>query len=191
LTNSLPYNDNDLLALLAQDDRNAFELLYQRYWLSLYDKAYQRLKNSQQAEDIVQDIFVTLWSRRAVLRINNLPGYLHTAVRFRVFNYVKRDLASEVFFEPFEAMAAHQEGADEHLMEKEMLCLINSYADTLPDKRRQIFLLHLQENMSTKEIAGQLRISQKTVQNQLGNALHGLRTHIVPSLIGLMATSFF
>src|SRR5580698_6805084 len=105
-----PNNDNELLVLLAQDNRNAFELLYRRYWLELYDAAYQRLKNNQQAEDIVQDIFVNLWIRRDLVKIENLRAYLHAAVRFRVLNYVQRDLASEAFYEPFEAIASYQSG---------------------------------------------------------------------------------
>jgi RNA polymerase sigma-70 factor (family 1) len=178
-----PNNDNELLVLLAQDNRNAFELLYRRYWLELYDAAYQRLKNNQQAEDIVQDIFVNLWIRRDLVKIENLRAYLHAAVRFRVLNYVQRDLASEAFYEPFEAIASYQSGADGILLEKEMMQLVLLYADTLPEKRRQIFLMRLNENLSTREIADQLRISQKTVQNQLGTAIHGLRAHISPLLI--------
>jgi RNA polymerase sigma-70 factor (ECF subfamily) len=183
----ISYTDNELLALLSRDNRNAFELLYKRYWPELYDAAHQRLKNNQQAEDIVQDIFINLWSRRARLNIDNLPAYLHTAVRFRVFNYVHRDLAAETFYEPFEAIAICHSGADGQLLEKEMLQLVQAYADTLPEKRRRIFLMHLTGNLSTREIADQLRISQKTVQNQLGNALHGLRTHIVPAFILLVS----
>jgi RNA polymerase sigma-70 factor (ECF subfamily) len=177
------YTDNELLDLLSQDNRNAFELLYKRYWPTLYDAAHQRLKNNQQAEDIVQDIFINLWTRRAHLKIDNLPAYLCTAVRFRVFNYVHRDLAAEAFYEPFEAMAAHHAGADGQLLEKEMMQLVEAYAKSLPEKRRRIFLMHLTGNLSTREIADQLRVSQKTVQNQLGTALHGLRTHIIPALL--------
>jgi RNA polymerase sigma-70 factor (family 1) len=190
LMTGVVYNDNDLLALLAQDNRNAFELLYRKYWLELYDSAHQRLKNNQQAEDIVQDIFVNLWIRRSLVKIENLPAYLHAAVRFRVFNYVQRDLASEVFYEPFESIGFYQSGADGLLLEKEMMHLIQLYAETLPERRKQIFLMHINENLTTREIADQLRVSQKTVQNQLGSAMHGLRTHISPLVI-IFILSYF
>ncbi len=172
------HNDSELLTLLTQDDSEAFELLYRRYWHQLYDAAYQRLRNGQQAEDIVQDIFVTIWTRRANLHIENLQAYLHTAVRFRVFNYVERDLADKAYFEPFATIVDCHSAADEQLMNKEMIKLIRLYARTLPEKRRQIFLLHLSESLTTREIAEQLHIKQKTVQNQLGKALQGLRSHI-------------
>lgn len=190
MTTAAKYNDNELLVLLTQDNRAAFELLYRRYWLQLFDAAYQRLKDSQQAEDIVQDIFVSIWTRRAVLKIENLSAYLHAAVRFRVFNYVARDAVSASFYEPFEAIAVQSAWADGHLMEKEMISLLNSYIKTLPEKRRQIFLMHIRENLSTKEIAEQLRVSQKTVQNQLGTALHGFRTHVLPLILFFLTTTF-
>ncbi len=189
LTTIASYSDGELLTLLAQDNRDAFELLYRRYWLQLFDAAYQRLKNTQQAEDIVQDIFITIWTRRAVLKIANLPGYLHAAVRFRVLNYVARDAAAPAFYEPFEAIISGSQAADGNLLEKELIGLLHAYIKTLPKKRRQIFLLHLRENLSTKEIAGRLNISQKTVQNQLGTALHGLRTHVLPTLFFLFTIS--
>jgi RNA polymerase sigma-70 factor (ECF subfamily) len=178
LKNDFCHTDCELLALLTLDDGQAFEVLYHRYWHQLYDAAYQRLRNVQQAEDIVQDIFVTIWTRRAKQRIENLPAYLHTAVRFRVFNYVERDLANKAFFEPFGTVVDCQSAADEQLMSKEMIKLIRLYARTLPEKRRQIFLLHLSDSLTTREIAEQLHIKQKTVQNQLGKVLHGLRSQI-------------
>jgi RNA polymerase sigma-70 factor (family 1) len=177
------YTDNELLVLLTQDDRKAFELIYRKYWLELYDSAYQRLKNNQQSEDIVQDIFVNLWIRRRQVTIENLPAYLHSAVRFKVFNYVERDLACQALYEPNETIASCQSAADSRLMEQELMSLVLLYADSLPEKRKQIFLMHLHDNLSTKEIADQLKVSQKTVQNQLGSAIQGLRAHISPFLL--------
>jgi RNA polymerase sigma-70 factor (ECF subfamily) len=183
------HTDCELLALLKRDDRKAFKSLYQRYWQPLYDAAYQRLRQGFQAEDIVQDIFASLWIRRAELQIENLPAYLHAAVRFRVFNYIERDLAGAAFFEPFETIAGCQAPADEQLLGKEMAKLVQLYADTLPEKRKQIFQLHLADSLSTREIADRLQINQKTVQNQLGKSLKGLRRHIAH--LGLFCSLIF
>jgi RNA polymerase sigma-70 factor (ECF subfamily) len=65
---------------------------------------------------------------------------------------------------------------------------VYSYADTLPDKRKEIFLLHIKNKLSTKEIAAMLGISQKTVQNQLRTAQIGLRPHIATILALLIAS---
>jgi RNA polymerase sigma-70 factor (family 1) len=189
LPTEICHNDCELLALLTQGDKEAFATLYRRHWKDLYDQVYKRLKNPQQAEDIVQDVFVSLWSRRCLAEINNLPAYLHSAVRFRVFNYVERELAPDAFFEPFEFMLSSGSSADDRLIEKEMIRLIQLFAKTLPEKRKKIFLMHISGNMNTREMADRLHIKQKTVQNQLGRALEGLKTRI--SGLGLLLIWLF
>jgi RNA polymerase sigma factor (sigma-70 family) len=170
------YNDCQLLALIKQGDRQAFAVLYKRYWKDLFDQAYKRLKNSQQSEDLIQDVFVSLWLRRAIVEIDNLPAYLHGAVRFRVFNFVKREMVSAAFFEPLEIIVDEEASVDGQLLGKEMIRLIQLFANTLPEKRKQIFLLHFSGNLTSREIAEQLQIKQKTVQNQLGRAVESLKT---------------
>ena len=182
------YTDNELSRLLHQGDEPAFAELYNRYWLELYNTAYQRLKNKEQVEDIIQDVFVKLWIRRAEIQIENAQAYLHTAIRFRVFNYVEREAVHESFFEPFETIGFSSSTADEKVLEKELLDLVYAYINTLPEKRKQIFLLYIKDNLSTREIAERLNISQKTVQNQLGTAMQNLHTRIAPILIAIAAS---
>jgi len=176
------YTDAELLALMREDRQDAFELLYLRYWLSLYDAAYQRLKNIEQSEDIVQEIFLKFWARRHEVNIENLPVYLHMAVRYSVYNLVSRGVASKTFYQPLETVTSLATAADAKVIEMELHSLIFSYINTLPKKRRLIFTLHFEENLSTKEIASRLNISQKTVQNQLGAVVHGLRTKLTALL---------
>jgi RNA polymerase sigma-70 factor (family 1) len=186
----MPYTDEGVLRRMAAGDEGAFKMLYDRYWTVLYDKAYQRLKNQQQAEDIVQELFVSLWLRREELSVDNLPAYLNNAVRYRVLNHVLRNKAGSHFYGPFESFFASAQSSDELLLQKELLEAIHAYIATLPEKRREIFLLHFEKNLSTEEISKQLGISQKTVQNQLGTAMQGLRTHITPILLAIISTRF-
>ena len=181
------YTDNELTTLLQQGNESAFAELYNRYWLELYDTAYHRLKNKEQIEDIIQDVFEKLWIRRAELHIENAQAYLHTAIRFRIFNYAERNAAHESFFEPFESIAFTPAGADEKILEKELIDLLNAYIESLPKKRRNIFLLRIRHNLTTKEIASRLKVSQKTVQNQLGTTMQNLYTRIAPVIIFLAA----
>lgn len=182
------YSDNELVTLLQQGSEESFAEIYNRYWVELYDAAYQRLKNKEQVEDIIQDVFVKLWIRRAELNINNAQAYLHTAIRFRVFNYVERENVHESFFEPFESIVSPHQSADERVLEKELLDLVQAYIESLPRKRKEIFLLHTRDNLSTKEIAERLNISQKTVQNQLGTTMQGLHNKIIPVIVAMAAT---
>lgn len=188
---NVSFTDQQLLSMVAEGDEHAFKEIYSRYWTGLYDTAFKRLKNSKQSQDIVQDVFIGLWERREDLQIRDLAAYLHTAVRYRVYNFVSRDLASEAFFEPFEAVVAYSAGADEMLIEKEIFQLATAYIATLPKKRKQIFTLYTEENLSTTEIARRLNISRKTVQNQLGTAISGLKANLLPVLLLLYYLSIF
>jgi RNA polymerase sigma-70 factor (ECF subfamily) len=177
-----------LLQLLKQGDREAFATLYDRYWLKLFDQAFKRLANREQSEDIVQNIFVRIWQRRESLDIDDLPAYLFTALRYNLLDYITRIKTATSFYEPFEAMLRESEMPDSVLIAKDFMNLVYSYADTLPDKRKEIFLLHIKNKLSTKEIAAMLGISQKTVQNQLRTAQIGLRPHIATILALLIAS---
>lgn len=186
----LPHNDKELLGQLSTGSESAFDSIYRKYWPSLYDSAFRRLENWHQAEDLVQEVFLRLWNKRAELHIDNLAAYLHTAVRFEVLTYISRHRAPVSFYEPFEAMFLEQNLPDARIRIKELIDLIAAYAHSLPEKRRQIFLLHIDEKLSTKEMAEILNISQKTVQNQLATALKGLRGYIDPTLLLVLFTHY-
>lgn len=178
VTAYIHYTDTNLLELLAQHDRLAFDTLYDRYWELLYHAAYKRLKDKEQCRDIIQDVFVDLWCRRGQVKISNLKAYLLTAVRFQVYKVIAKEKAGPAFFELYETIASSSFGAEGNIMEKELLHYVKAWIDVLPEKKRRIFLLHTEEDLSTKEIADELSISQKTVQNQLGTTIQRLRLHI-------------
>jgi RNA polymerase sigma-70 factor (family 1) len=177
------HTDQQLCDLLRQDDREAFDMMYERHWQSLYLSANRLLKSRTQAEDIVQDLFINLWQKRGEYQIENLPAYLRKALRSRVFNYLKRDQAKNSFYEPFEDMQQASFSADQLVRDKEFLKLIAAYVDTLPSKRREIFLLKYRDHMNTSEIADHLGVSMKTVQNQLNRALSGLKDVLAALLL--------
>ena len=184
------FQEKELLQLMAQDDREAFEKLYRFYWLEMYDNAYKRLRNKKQAEDIVQEVFMALWLRRKEQNIDNLQAYLHTAVKFKVFNYIARDQSNNFFYDPFVEVALSTSSSDHILIEKELYNLLIAYINTLSKKKKELFRLHFLENMSTKEISDHLKIPRKTVQNLLRSILLDARTRIAPLLIFYLTKRF-
>jgi len=182
-------SDAALLNLVKQDDREAFAVIYRKHWQALYNSAYKRTRDKEQCQDIVQNVLADLWIRRVDLDIDNLPAFLHTAVRFQVFKQVSKHPLNSVFLDSFEQTITSPEQTDDPLLEKEILSLMSLWIAALPGKRRKIFLLHYTDGRSTKEIAAELGISQKTVQNQLNTATQALRarlTHII-SISALLA----
>jgi len=186
----LLYTDQELLAALQRGDSNAFENIYKRYWTRLYPVVHQRLCDKEQTEDVLQEVFAYLWVKREELSIQNLKSYLFTAARYQAITHLTRRRGPLAFFEPFESMLLEAETPEEKMIAKELYQWVIRYADTLPAKRREIFLLHVRDKYTTKEIAEQLGVSQKTVQNQLGSALKGLKSMITPVIIAMLGSRF-
>lgn len=171
-------SDLELLLLIRNDDVSAFEELYHRYWESMYNAAYKRLRSREQCRDLLQDIFADLWRRKNQLSIDNVSGYLHMAVHYQVYKLVAKQATGPAFMELFEKIATSPYAADNALAEKETQQVIHAWINTMPEKRREIFHLYYEEKMNTRDIATHLNISQKTVQNQLGKAVQHLRTRL-------------
>ncbi len=176
-------HDQQLLTRMAVDDKAAFSEIYVKYWEELFDAAYKRLKNTNQSEDIVQDLFVKLWIKRVSLKIGNLSAYLHTAVKYAVYNYVQRDLVAESFYEPFETISEFATVHDTSILKEEIVLLIDSYIKTLPKNRKKVFILYFREEYDIQQIAAEMGISPKTVQNHISIALRGLRSTKISFII--------
>ncbi len=191
ITNYSVLEDGELVSLLNTGNREAFDELYRRYWLLLYDAAYKRLEDKQQAEDIVQEVFIRLWMRRNEVAIGAVAAYLHTAVRYSVLSYITRHKVSLSFYNSFEALLLlEKDTPEDQLLTKELLVSVYAYAETLSERKKQIFLLHVHHKLTTREIADALEISQKAVQNQLGPTLDGLRSHLAPVVLAIIASRF-
>jgi RNA polymerase sigma-70 factor (family 1) len=162
--------NEELLLLLQQDGDEGFSIVYRQFWPSLYNSAYKRLRDKEKCQDVVQNVFTDLWHRRKKITINNLAAYLHTAVRFQVYKQSLKTPVSIDFYGVFEELLESPFTADESVLSSELSNLIELWIAALPTKRRKIFLMHYYENLSTKEIADKLNISQKTVQNQINTA---------------------
>jgi RNA polymerase sigma-70 factor (family 1) len=190
LNTVIPIHDSVLVQQLSRDDRKAFEIIYSKYWRSLLDTAWKGLQNKQAAEDLVQGVFLSLWQKREQLQINNLEAYLKTAVRYKILNHVVRSKRTHEFFESFYEIFQEKNTPESTFLAKSLMELIHAYAAILPVKRREIFMLYVRSRLSTKEIAETLGLSQKTVQNQLGISLQGLRAKVAPILLFLIVIHF-
>ena len=170
--------DQQLLKNIAKNCQHSFSILYEKYWESAYGSAYKRLKDSDQAKDIVQEIFTYIWFKRATLQIDNLPAYLHVSVRNKVFKHVDKQKSIHPFFAVLETLPALHLQTDSDLLTKEFFKAYENLVKSLSPKKQQIFRLRFEEDLSTKEIAQQLGLSRKTVQNQLTRAVIYLRTSL-------------
>jgi RNA polymerase sigma-70 factor (ECF subfamily) len=169
-------SDCQLTDLLTGGDEQAFNQIYQRFWKKIYNESYKRVKDTDIAEDIVQDIFADLWIKRHTRKIENLNGYLMSAARYQVFMLYKKNVNRPAFEQPLE-LIDHPSLVAESIHEvKDIKDCITRWMNMQPEKRREVFRLKFFEDKSTLETSEVLNISQKTVQNQFTISLHSLRS---------------
>jgi len=188
----LPQSDDEgLLTLLQEGHEYALARIYKKYWDRLYLSAHAILKDSQACEDIIQEIFLKLWLNREVISIEtSLPAYLHASVRYAVFRQIRSGRVREDIFDHlYERIQA---GSDyDNIEYKELAQQINDLVDRLPDKCRAVYKLSREQHLSHKEIALQMNISPKTVENHLTKALSFLRVSLGQVLTIELLCTFF
>ncbi len=170
-------SDNDILfEKIKSGDRKAFESLFKEHYLHLVAFANTFLHDMDNAENIVQNIFVTLWEKRKKYKINSLKGYLMVAVRNSCHNEIKRLQHEQNYRLSMKKTDAFEvvNYSDSRVMEK-----IANIINQLPEQRQRIFKLNRLEGLKYREIAAKLNISPKTVETQMGKALKFLRENLI------------
>ena len=163
-------------------------MLYNRHWADLYRFSFFILRDQDACKDIIQDVFVWVWEHRQELEIQTPKSYLKTAVKYKIANYIRSGKIRDSFFEEVTKFNFTQSlpGVDEFAELKELNHIIHISVADLPLKCREIFRLSREANLSNREIAEQLGISIKTVENQITIALHRIRRNVEPHLIGIL-----
>jgi len=175
-------DDHELLTRLQQDNEKAFNEIYDRYWSLVYTDAFRRVKSHAKAQDLTQDLFIKLWTRRKELDISNLRAYLRVGIRNRVFNLFEKE-RRYVPFEKLLQLPVEENQADITAIRNEFMAAYQALVDALPEKRQKIFRYCFDDGLSTEEIAEKLNISRKTVQNQLGRATSSVRSELTQLIV--------
>lgn len=173
-------SDSELIQLLKSDDGIAYTMIYNKYFDTLYIHAYQKLRNKEEAQDLVHELFAHLWNKRSSLAIeSNLTAYLYTAVRNRVLDFISHQQVESKYISSLQHYIDQGHCVTDHrVREKQLTTLIDNGILALPEKMRAVFELSRKEKMSHKEIATQLNLSEQTVKKQINNALKILRVKL-------------
>lgn len=174
----LSYDNSMLLNLLSKSDESAFTEIYNRFWQKLFAIAYNRVHESEAAEDIVHDVFVSLWANRHKAEIECLENYLATATKYMVLARIKKNERKRVYANSLYKTPVVELTVETSLHYKRILEIIKKEVDRLPEKCRLIFICSRNEGMSIRQIADEFNISPKTVENHLNKALNHLRVAI-------------
>jgi RNA polymerase sigma-70 factor (ECF subfamily) len=174
-------SDTELWNSIKDDDYRAFTTLFKRYWLLLYKTALHYIKDPEIAEEIVHDLFFNIWRSRETLQIDDFKSYLKAGTRYEVFRRVKKTRATPItYFEelPEEMGSSVLNKGEENIHSHELEQELELHLASLPGRCRQIFLLSRKDNLSNTEIATQLGISKRSVENQITAALKYLRNNL-------------
>ncbi len=152
--------------------RDKIEKLFHRYYSPLCNYASKIVGNRHDAEDVVQHLFIQLLQKNNLETIVNIESYLLRCVKFKCIDYLRtRQLTSEI-----EGLSEEASIVNNDVSEADIEPLFHYYAAKLPPKTREVFLMSRVGQMTYKEIADELKVSQKTVENQMGNALKKLKS---------------
>lgn len=162
-------SDQELTALIKKGDEQAFEYLYNRYWDKMIHFAYQKTADRVEAENVVQDVFVSLWNRRAELNItSNIANYLVVSVKYRVIRIFEQQRVQRLHEqESLGSFDILDNSTQQYLDFDELQQRLEKLIDELPEKPALIFRLSREEGLSHKEIAEQLDISERAVNESL------------------------
>ncbi len=176
-------SDKTLIKQLKKGNRLAFNQLYERHWDAMYQASYRLLRDQELAKDVLQEVFFDLWTRRESLGLKNVSGYLYRAVRFQSLKQLRRAPLLDIHHEYFANVLAinnTQQQLDVDQLEKTLTASL----DELPPKYKEIFELSRFQNLSNKEIADRLELSQRTVDWYLHTVLKHLKGRL--SIAGML-----
>jgi RNA polymerase sigma-70 factor (family 1) len=177
-----PFTDVELFAAVKLNDEKAFNMLFDRYWIIVYKKAFLHLRNPEICAEIVNDVFIAIWHKRHVLQIITFKNYLTAAVRYRIYNHIRNVKHSPLtYLENYDSVdyviTADNEG-EQNLSFVDMMNSLQSALNKLPVRCKEIFILSKIDQLSNTEIADKLDISKRSVENQISSAIKYLRIRL-------------
>lgn len=177
--------EQQVFTALKEGHESAFEMLFKTYYQSLCKYAYSFLNDKDEAEEVVQAAFITVWDKRKAIEIQtSIKSYLYRMVRNSCLNVIKHEKIKKqhAAFEMAGGEPSH-EGVSQSVISSELEQKIYEAMKALPQQCRLVFQLSRFEELKYAEIANQMNISVKTVENQMGKALKIMRAQLKDYLL--------
>ncbi|MEJ1240307.1 RNA polymerase sigma-70 factor [Chryseolinea sp. T2] len=170
------YTDIDLLEAIRHDREDAFAELFRRYWQKVHDMAFPRVRSEEITAEIVQDLFISLWDKRASHSIKHLPSYFYTAVKNKALNYIQAQMVRKSYRDYcLKYFPVSDDNTEKTVEFDDLMDAIEAAMQQLPEKSRTVFQLNRLEGRSIPEIADTLNLSEKAIGYHLTQSLKKLR----------------
>ena len=170
-------NDEELLHEIKAGNMLAFDELYSKYSKRLYKFSYSILKSKEDTENIIQDVFLNLWTNRnKVEKGASVKYYIFTIAYNAAISVIRRKTKESGFFEYLKTLQdLTQEPVDLQLEYNELEEKLTSIINSLPKRQREVYLLHRMEGLKYSEISERLNISVNTIENHMSRVLKTIR----------------
>lgn len=192
MSNIEPNTNKLLFEEVKNGNQKAFRKLFELYWDSMFTNAKSIVMDENIAKDIVQDIWLNLWQKRKNLNIKYFEAYIFRSVKYGCFKYLrdnKFNATQTQALESLESLGAPDIENQHSLDETQLVIEISLRA--LPPRCQQIFSLSRMEAVSNDEIASQLGISKRSVENQVSIALKSIRQNLILAQSSIITLFFF
>ncbi|WP_079644633.1 RNA polymerase sigma factor [Sphingobacterium nematocida] len=168
-------NDPSLIDRLAAGDQRAFADFYDHYWQPIYNKVYRKVQQVEAAEDIVHDLFLSIWKNRSrIHEVLNMSAYLMSGARYLTFKYLDKEKDQYVAIDHIEQVL-QEPPLEDRLHYRYILDLIHEEIENLPEKCKLIFKESRYNHKTIDEIAMEYGLSRSTVENQINKAIKRIR----------------
>ena len=178
MRHTIVIDDLVLVTAMVNGDQSAFEAIYRKYAVILVGFARRTVASREDCEEIVQEVFESLWKRRAEANIVELRPYLFRMVRNKIFRYFSRSQMKRKYAEHyalFETLYDQMPDQEITFEVKSLESFIDDTITKLPERCRAAFTLRLRENLSNHEIAVRMNLKKDTVENYMVTAIAHLR----------------
>jgi RNA polymerase sigma-70 factor (family 1) len=173
------YEERLLLHQIAAGDGKAFAIIIGRYWNNIYSQALTYIKSTHSAQDIVQEVFLKVWEKRATLpAIERFDSFLFIITRNHIISGLRKKIALPLNNDLSESFKEESIIPDKIFSRKQLNDLINKAINLLPQQQKTAFLLSRDQGSSYEAIAIEMELSKETVKKHIGKALNFLRTYI-------------
>jgi RNA polymerase sigma factor (sigma-70 family) len=174
------YSDAQLIQELRDDNHRAFQEIYDRYADKLIAAALKKTGNEEEAMDMVQELFLSVWKNRYTIQLNGmLEAYLNVSINYMIFRwYKKQKVQPQSLADIPERLEQYEDTTADKLVLSELNFLISREIAGMPEKMRQVYLYSRELDMTGPQIAAQLGVSHQTVRNQISNALRRLKKSV-------------
>lgn len=173
------FSDQELVTQLQRSEKAAFEEIYKRYWRKLFNMAFHQTGKKEEAEELVQDLFVNIWQRRESSQIKHLDLYLTLSLKNKIYDFIKSQISYRKYqeFIILKEVDLHFE-TDSIVNYLELTEAVEKVLSLLPEKSAKAFKMSRFEAFPVKKIAKEMDISEKAVEYHITKSLRFIKENL-------------